>query len=79
VTADEKATPVAKAGAHVGATGKLDAAILRTQAKAALVGLGWKPAIAHAAIAAAAAAQGADLTLEQWIFESLRRCPAPRT
>jgi len=29
--------------------GKVDAAILRTQAKEALVGLGWKPAIAAAA------------------------------
>jgi hypothetical protein len=29
---------------------KLDAATLRTQAKAALTGLGWKPAIAHAAM-----------------------------
>jgi hypothetical protein len=30
--------------AHVGAPAKLDAAIVRTQAKEALVGLGWKPA-----------------------------------
>jgi hypothetical protein len=30
-------------GAHVGAPSKLDAAILRTQAKAALTGLGWNP------------------------------------
>ncbi|HEX3759791.1 MAG TPA: hypothetical protein VHW23_13850 [Kofleriaceae bacterium] len=56
---------------------KLDAAILRTHARAALTGLGWKPAIAYAAVDAAVAAQGADLTLEQLIFESLRRCPAP--
>jgi hypothetical protein len=46
--------PIANAGAHVGAPSKLDAAILRTQAKAALTGLGWKPAIAHAAVAATA-------------------------
>jgi hypothetical protein len=58
---------------------RLDAAILHTQAKAALTGLGWKPAIAHAAVTAAAAAQGPDTTLERLIFESLRRCPKPRT
>jgi hypothetical protein len=58
---------------------KLDAAILRTQAKAALTGLGWKPAIAHAAVASAVAtSQGAELTLEQLIRESLRRCPTPK-
>lgn len=56
---------------------KLDAAILRTQAKAALTGLGWKPAIAHAAVAAAAEAQGDAATLERLIFEALRRCPTP--
>jgi hypothetical protein len=42
---------------------KLDVAILRTQARAALAGLGWRPAIAHAAVDAAVAAHGADLTL----------------
>jgi Holliday junction resolvasome RuvABC DNA-binding subunit len=52
-------------------------AILRTQARAALTGLGWKPAIASAAVDAAVAAQGPDITLERLIFESLRRCPAP--
>jgi hypothetical protein len=57
---------------------RLDAAILHTQAKAALTALGWKPAIAAAAVAAAAAAQGAEVTLERLIFESLRRCPAPK-
>ncbi|HEX2687431.1 MAG TPA: HNH endonuclease signature motif containing protein [Kofleriaceae bacterium] len=66
-------------GAHVGAPGKLDAAILRTQVKAALTGLGWKPAIAHAAVAAAAAASGPDVTLEQLIRASLRHCPVPKT
>lgn len=64
-------------GAHVGSASKLDAVIVRTQAKAALTELGWKPAVAHAAVAAAAAAQGTDATLEQLIFESLRRCPVP--
>lgn len=59
------------------APSKLDTAILHTQAKAALTGLGWKPAIAHAAVAAAAAAQGTGASLEALIFESLRRCPVP--
>ena len=45
--------------------------------KAALIGLGWKPAIANAAVSAAAAAQGTEFTLERLIFESLRRCPVP--
>ncbi len=67
----------AKAGAHVGAPTKLDVAIIRTQSKDALIGLGWKPAIAHAAVAAASAALGADATLEALIFEALRRCPQP--
>jgi hypothetical protein len=66
-------------GALVGSASRLDAAILCAQAKAALTGLGWKPAIAHAAVAAAAASQGVDMTLERLVFESLRRCPAPRT
>jgi hypothetical protein len=47
------------------------------QAKAALTGLGWKRAIAHAAVAAAVAEQGPDVTLERLVFESLRRCPVP--
>ena len=59
-------------------TSRLDAAILHTQAKTALTALGWKPAIAAAAVAAAAEAQGAEVTLERLIFESLRRCPAPK-
>jgi hypothetical protein len=66
------------AGPEIRAVSKLDAAILCTQARAALTGLGWKPAIAHAAVDAAAAAQGPEMTLERLIFESLRRCPAPK-
>jgi Holliday junction resolvasome RuvABC DNA-binding subunit len=57
---------------------KLDGAMLRAQAKAALTGLGWKPAIAHAAVATAVESQGTDVTLERLIFDALRRCPAPR-
>jgi hypothetical protein len=85
-------TSVAAPGAHVGAPGarssapaseesktvsRLDAAILCTQARAALTGLGWKPAIAREAVDAAVAVKGAEMTLERLIFESLRRCPIP--
>ena len=65
-------------GAHVGAISKLDATPLQIQAKAALTSLGWKSPIAHAAVTAAVGAMGNDLTLEQLIFEALRRCPAPK-
>jgi len=76
---------VAKVGAHVGAVedaqvgahGKLGTAIVRTQAKDALVGLGWKLAVAQAAVAAAVATLGAEATLERLIFEALRRCRQP--
>ena len=79
------ASAIRMASAHVGApehahsdeTSKLDAAILRTQAKVALVGLGRKPAIAVAAIAAAAADLRPGATVEQWIRAALRRCPRP--
>jgi len=64
--------PWYRANAPTQAPAKLDAAIVRTPTKDALVGLGWKPAIAAAA---AAAALGADATLERLIFEALRRCP----
>ena len=66
---------VATTGAHVGAPSKLDAAVLRAQTKEALVGLGWKPAIAYAAVAAASAGMGPEMTLERLIFEALRQCP----
>jgi hypothetical protein len=63
-------------GLGAGTPTKLDLAIVRTQVKAALVGLGWKAAIAGAAIAEAVAAmQDEAVTLERLIFESLRRCP----
>ncbi|TMQ04978.1 MAG: HNH endonuclease [Deltaproteobacteria bacterium] len=70
------ATSIADAHAHVGAA-RLDAAILCTQAKAALTGLGWKPAMARAAVEAAVA-HGSEMTLERLIFESLRQCPVPK-
>jgi hypothetical protein len=62
----------------VGAISKLDRAGLQVEAKAALTGMGWKPAIANAAVVAAAAELGPQATLEQLIFASLRRCPAPK-
>jgi Holliday junction resolvasome RuvABC DNA-binding subunit len=71
------ATAVGDASARAKGS-KFDAAVVRAQAKAALTGLGWKPAIAHAAVVAAAEAHGAEMTLERLIFEALRRCPAPR-
>jgi hypothetical protein len=64
--------------AHVGAISKLDATPLQLQARAALTSLGWKSPIAHAAVTAAVGAMGNDLTLEQLVFEALRRCPAPK-
>ena len=67
-----------RAHAHLDAPSRLDVAVLRVEARAALTQLGWKPAIAQAAVTAALAAHGTELTLEQLIFESLRRCPAPR-
>lgn len=79
VGAMSSADPVDGTSVRASGARRLDAAILRTQAKAALTGLGWKPAIAHAAVAAAAAAQGEDVTLEHLIFEALRRCPTPKT
>jgi hypothetical protein len=65
--------------ASASAASKLDAVVLRTQTKEALVGLGWKPAIATAAAAAAVAAVGTGTTLERMVFEALRRCPQPST
>jgi len=77
--------PVTEVGAHVGAVAdapvdaprKLEAAIVRAQAKDALVGLGWRPAVAQAAVATAFAMLGAEATLERLIFEALRRCRQP--
>jgi hypothetical protein len=37
--------------------------------------MGWKPAIARAAVDAAIAAHGEDLPLARLVIESLRRCP----
>jgi hypothetical protein len=63
--------------AHRDAPNKLDVAVRRAQTKDALIGLGWKPSIAGAAVTAASAAVGPEATLEQLIFEALRRCSRP--
>jgi hypothetical protein len=68
---------VTETDSHKRARSRLNVAVLRTQSKEALVGLGWKPAIATAAVAAASAALGTEVTLERLIFEALRRCPRP--
>jgi hypothetical protein len=68
---------IARAGTSLHTASRLDTAVLHTRAKAVLTGLGWKPAIAHAAVTAAAAALGFDVTLEPLIRESLRQCPKP--
>jgi 5-methylcytosine-specific restriction endonuclease McrA len=53
--------------AHVGAT-------IEAEAKQALVGLGWKPAIARAAVEQATRAVEPTASLEDLIREALRRC-----
>ena len=75
-TTANAATPVASTPAHGGAT-RLDAAVLRAQAKDALVGLGWKPGIARAAVDEACTHVGREATLAALIREALRRCPKP--
>jgi hypothetical protein len=58
---------------------KLDDAIVREETRIALVGMGWKPVIARAAIEAAASHVGPNAQLETWVREALRNCPKPRT
>ncbi|MEO8701279.1 MAG: RuvA C-terminal domain-containing protein [Kofleriaceae bacterium] len=55
----------------------LDATIVRTQARDALVGLGWKPAIARAAVDEAWSHVGPTVAVDVLIRESLRHCPKP--
>jgi len=50
---------------------------MRTQARDALVGLGWKIAIAGAAVDAAYAQVGSEVSIPTLIREALRRCPKP--
>jgi Holliday junction resolvasome RuvABC DNA-binding subunit len=54
---------------------KLDVSIVPMQARDALVGLGWKPAIAQAAVDEAWFHVGPDVAVELLIREALRRCP----
>jgi Holliday junction resolvasome RuvABC DNA-binding subunit len=76
-------------GAHVGATNRaatrtgraanaFDATVTRTQARDAVVALGWKPHIAKAAIRDACAAIGDLVPVEVLIREALQRCLKPR-
>ncbi len=55
----------------------LAAATTRAEARDALVGLGWKPAIARGAVDGSISHVGADAPLEVVIREALRRCPRP--
>ena len=57
----------------------LDRAVVRTQARDGLVGLGWKPGVAREAVDAAVAALAVDATLEQVLRAALQRCPVPTT
>jgi len=57
------------------ASSELDATIVRAQARDALVGLGWTPSIARAAVDAAWSHVGPAVALEPLIREALRRCP----
>jgi cytochrome c peroxidase len=75
VEGDKVQRPNAPAPSHVGS--RLDHAIVRTQARDALVGLGWKPNIARTAVDEARSHVGCDVTLEELIWEALRRCPRP--
>jgi hypothetical protein len=54
---------------------ELDAPDVPMQARDALVGLGWKPAIARAAVDEAWVHVGPDAAVELLIREALRRCP----
>jgi hypothetical protein len=66
----------APASAQVAAS-RLHAAITRTQARDALVDLGWKSSIAKAAVEEACAPVGVGAAIVNVIREALRRCPKP--
>ncbi|MBA3453686.1 MAG: HNH endonuclease [Deltaproteobacteria bacterium] len=68
--------PIVSNRTPVGAM-RLDDAVVRTQARDALVGLGWKPGIARAAVDEACAHVGARSEIAMVIREALRRCPKP--
>ena len=75
--ATQVASPPTHGGPTHGGPTRLDAAVLRAQAKDALVGLGWKPGIARAAVDEAGTHVGREGTLGALIREALRRCPKP--
>jgi hypothetical protein len=60
------------------AASTFERATTRTHARDALVGLGWKPGIARAAVEDAMAHVGEDTPIDVVIREALRRCPRPR-
>jgi hypothetical protein len=76
--ANVAASPGAGLGTALGAT-RLDAAVVRAQARDALVRLGWKSAVARAAVDAAMSHAGPVASLEVVIREALKRCPLPTT
>jgi len=51
--------------------------VLKSQARDALVLLGWKSAIASAAVSEAIAQVGTEAAIDVVIREALRRCPRP--
>ncbi len=72
--------------AHAGTKGtqaaggsRFELVAVRTQARDALVGLGWKIAIASRAVDEASAHVGANASIDVVIREALRRCPRPST
>jgi hypothetical protein len=70
-TTDELVVERPAGQSHVGLSEK---SATRADAKAALVGLGWKPATAAAAVDSALAELGADPPLERLIYLALSRC-----
>jgi len=72
--------PIEEQSAHAGTKvrqGRFDTAVMQTQARDALVGLGWKPGIARTAVEEACAHVGTGVTIDVLIREALRRCPKP--
>ncbi len=65
--------------AHAGTNPGQRVTAMRSQARDALVGLGWKSAIAGAGVDDACAHVGTNVTIDVLIREALRRCPRPRS
>jgi len=59
------------------ATSRFGRAVIQTQARDALVGLGWKPGIARTAVEEACARVAWTSPIERLIQEALRWCPKP--